>query len=375
MRVAIVHDWLTGMRGGEKVLEILCEMFPQAEIFTLFYNKGKLTPIIENRKIHVSFLQNFPFARNKYRNYLPFFPAAIERFNLRGFDLVLSSSHCVAKGARPQKNAYHICYCYTPMRYVWFFFDAYFGHCSPIKKSMLSIISNYLKRWDLATTSRVTDFVAISETVRTRIQNIYKRDAHVIYPPVDVGKFNLAPQKPREDFYLCVSALVPYKRIDVLVEAFNVMKDKKLYIVGEGNSRAELEKIAKGANITFLGRQSDGVLCDLYQRARGFIYTAEEDFGIAPLEAQATGLPVIGFSKGGLLETVIPLRGANRTQPPTGIFFHAQETHALIGAVEEFEKRKGEFVPEALRANSLRFSESQFRRSMNEFIQRSLKHA
>jgi glycosyltransferase involved in cell wall biosynthesis len=372
MKVAIVHDWLTGMRGGEKVLEILCDLFPQAEIFTLVYNKGRLSSFIESRPIHTSFLQKLPYVGINYRNYLPLFPLAVESFDLREFDLVISSSHCVAKGVKKPKNAYHICYCYTPMRYIWFFFNEYFGSYPFFKKNVIRLVSRYLKRWDLSTVKRVDDFVAISDTVKKRIKDVYNREATIIYPPVDTDKFYLDYHKPREDFYLCVSALVPYKRIDIIVDAFNEMRDKKLFIVGEGSLKKDLEKKAFSSHIKFLGWQKEEVLIDLYQRATAFVYAAEEDFGIAPLEAQATGLPVVGYGKGGLLETVIPLNGESKETQPTGIFFIKQDKSSLIDAVNEFEKKRKYFSPQHIRNNALRFSEISFKKSIKKFIENKL---
>jgi glycosyltransferase involved in cell wall biosynthesis len=307
MRVAIIHDWLTGMRGGEKCLEIFCELIPEATIFTLLHNKGSVSQTIEKMRIKTSFIQNLPFAANNYRNYLPFFPRAIESFNLKGFDFILSSSHCVAKGAKKSSGAYHLCYCYTPMRYVWLFFEQYFGAYPLWKKKIVGQVAKRLKQWDLATLERVDEFVAISETVKKRINNIYQRPASIIYPPVDIEKISFRQDIAKEDFYLCVSALVAYKRIDILIDAFNKLKDKKLIIVGNGDLRVAFEKKIISDKIKIIGWATDEDLKELYQKARAFVYPAEEDFGIAPVEAQAAGLAVIAYAKGGVSETVIPI--------------------------------------------------------------------
>lgn len=359
MRVAIVHDWLLGIRGGERVLEIFCKLFPDAEIFTLFYDKDILTPAIRNRPIHASFLQEWPFIKEKYRNYLPFFPLAVESFDLKGFDLVISSSHCVAKGARKAKGAHHLCYCYTPMRYAWVFFEQYFGDYPFIKKQFVRLVVEYLKKWDLSSLPRVDDFAAISKTVKNRIKDIYGRDSAVIYPPVNVEKFVINPSNKQKDYYVCVCALVPYKRVDVIIEAFNILKDKKIIIVGDGNLRGELKRRRISENIKFIERISDEELKSIYQNAKAFVYAAEEDFGIAPLEAQAAGVPVICYEKGGLGETILPT---------TGIFFSEQSAESLISAINEFEKREGEFDPVNCRRNAERFSEDKFVDNIKNFM-------
>lgn len=365
MKVAIIHDWLTGMRGGEKCLEVFCELFPAADIFTLIYNKGCASPVISRMPIKTSFIQHLPFARTYYRNYLPLFPLAIESFNLNNYDFILSSSHCVAKGIKKPKNAFHLCYCYTPMRYIWSFFEQYFGSYPFLKKKIVSFTSERLKSWDLQTLDRVDEFIAISKTIQDRIKNIYNRDSGVIYPPVDVDKFTLNNEIKREDFYLCVSALVPYKRIDIIVDAFKRMSDKKIFIIGDGNLRNELENRNISANIKFLGWVNDSELCEFYQKAKAFVYAAEEDFGIAPLEAQATGSPVIAYAKGGVGETVIPL---NSQSASTGILFAEQNSESLIEAIELFEKNNNEFVPENIRNNARRFSRDDFKNNFKNLI-------
>jgi len=364
MKVAIIHDWLTGMRGGEKCLEVFCELFPQADIFTLLYDSSSVSPIIRAMPVKASFIQYLPFALKKYRNYLPLFPRAIESFNLNGYDLILSSSHCVAKGAKKPKNSFHLCYCYTPMRYVWSFFEDYFGAYPFLKKKIVGCIAEKLKKWDLRTLGRVDEFVAISKTIQKRINDIYKRDSGVIFPPVDCEKFILNSSVKREDFYLCVSALVPYKRIDIIIDAFNRCPDKKIFIIGDGNLRKELEGKISSKNIRFLGWVADSELISLNQRAKAFIYAAEEDFGISPLEAQATGAVAIAFGRGGVAETVAPLGSPN----PTGIFFYKQESEALIEAINEFEKHTNEFNPAWARENAAKFSRDNFKNNFKNLI-------
>lgn len=368
MKVAIIHDWLTGMRGGEKCLEVFCELFPQADLFTLLYDKQSVSAAISAMPVKTSYLQHFPFALKKYRNYLPLFPNAIESLNLSGYDFILSSSHCVAKGAKKPKDAFHLCYCYTPMRYVWSFFEDYFGSYPFLKKKIVARITNNLKKWDLKTLDRVDEFVAISKTIQKRINDIYQRPSRIIYPPVDCEKFSLNSSIKREDFYLCVSALVPYKRIDIIIDAFNKCKDKKIVIVGDGNLRKELERKISSKNIKLLGWVADSELISLNQRAKAFIYAAEEDFGISPLEAQATGAVAIAYGAGGVAETVVPLGSSN----PTGIFFYKQESEALIEAINEFEKHTNEFNPAWARENAVKFSRDNFRNNFRNLIKEKI---
>ncbi|MCK9573956.1 MAG: glycosyltransferase [Candidatus Omnitrophica bacterium] len=371
MKVAIIHDWLNGMRGGEKCLEVFCELFPRADIFTLLYDSASVSPVISNMPVKTSFIQHLPFALKKYRNYLPLFPAAVESFNLTGYDFILSSSHSVAKGARKPKNAFHLCYCYTPMRYVWSFFEQYFGSYPFLKKKIVSYVTENLKKWDLKTLDRVDEFVAISKTIQKRINDIYKRDSNVIYPPVDCEKFILNSRVKREDFYLCISALVPYKRIDIIIDAFSRCPDKKIFIIGDGHLRKELERKVSSQNIKLLGWVADRDLILLCQRAKAFVYAAEEDFGISPLEAQATGSAVIAYGKGGVSETIISLADS-RDNAATGVFFYKQESEALIEAIGEFEKHLNEFDPVRIRNNAIKFSRDNFKNNFRNFIKEKL---
>lgn len=368
MKIAIVHDWLTGMRGGEKCLEVFCELFPQADIFTLLYKKNSVSPVISRLPVKTSFIQHLPFSLKLYRNYLPFFPAAIESFNFKGYDFILSSSHCVAKGAKKQDGAFHLCYCYTPMRYAWSFYNDYFGNYSFLKKLIVKKTINNLKKWDLETLDRVNEFVAISNTIQKRIKDIYRRESSVIYPPVDIDRFFVDKSVKREGFYLCVSALVPYKRIDVIIEAFNKMPGEKIVIVGDGNSAKELKNKKISNNIKLLGWVSDEELLALYQKAKGFVYMAEEDFGISPIEAQAAGLPVIAYAKGGVTETVVPINVKQNNTEPTGVFFNEQKAELLIEAIHEFKSKEKEFSPEKIRENALKFSRQVFKNNIKKLI-------
>ncbi|MEW6455365.1 MAG: glycosyltransferase [Acidobacteriota bacterium] len=361
-RVALIHDWLTGRRGGEKVLEALVTLFPDADIFTLFHFKGSQSKIIEDKKIHWSFLQNFPFIKKFYRNYLPLYPIAIELFNLEKYDLIISSSHCVAKGIIPHPHSLHICYCHTPMRYAWDLYHYYFPQpsMSLFKKIFIPSIMNWLRTWDQATSLRVDYFISNSYHVAKRIKKYYGREAEVINPPVDTEFFTLYEEK--EDYYLIVSALVPYKKIDLAISAFNRI-NKKLKIVGNGPDYKKLKKLA-GKNVEFLGSVSDSDLKFFYQRAKCFLLPGEEDFGIAPLEAQACGTPVIAFRKGGATETIL--------ENETGIFFEKLNIESLISAIDKFEKIKFNF--KKIRDWTLNFSYDKFldriRKSIDEKIEK-----
>lgn len=370
MKIAIIHDWLTGMRGGEKCLEIFCELFPEATIFTLIHNRGSVSDVIEKMDIRTSFLQRFPKASTKYRSYLPLFPKAIESFDLKGFDLILSSSHCVAKGVRVPEGPTHICYCYTPMRYAWVFFDEYFGGLNPIKKKAVSYVIERLKQWDLKSNENVDFFIAISDNVKNRIRKLYNLDADIIYPPVDTGRFRLSDSD--EGFYLVVSALVPYKRIDLAIEAFNRL-GKRLVIIGTGNSEAELKKLA-GPTIEFIGWADDATVADYYARCRALLFPGEEDFGIVPLELQACGKPVVAYGQGGALETIIPAEKdpAANDGNATGVFFYKQTPEALSTAVERLEEIRSRFNPQALRKNALRFDREIFKNKIKEYIDSKL---
>jgi len=347
MKVALVHDWLTGMRGGEKILEGLCELFPKASLYTLVFNPERVSMPIRRMAIKTSFLQYIPSVSKNYRYFLPFFPKAIEQFNLKEYDLVISTSHCAAKGVKTVPSSCHICYCLTPMRYAWGFHGEYFGHWPSILKKPLDLILAKLRKWDLDSSQRVNFFLAISENVAQKIKNIYGRKvSRVIYPPVDTEFFTAQGRHNCKDYFLIVSALVPYKRINLAVEAFNRL-GLPLIIIGEGPEKNRLERAAL-KNVKFLGWQAKDIIRRYYSQARALIFPGEEDFGIVPLEAQAMGCPVIAYGKGGVKETVV--------EGKTGIFFYQLQAESLIAAVKAFSKLN--FNSETIREHSLKFARS-----------------
>jgi len=363
VRVALVHDWLTGMRGGEKCLEVFCELFPSADLHTLLHIPGTVSPTIERLKISTSFVQHLPLSRAQYRKYLPLFPLAIERFRLEQYDLIISTSHCVAKGAIPRQGALHICYCHTPMRYVWEMYDAYFGkgRSGLFTRSLMAPVARYLRAWDVKSSDRVHHFIANSQNVRERIRRHYNRDAEVIYPPVDVSDFRVSSCD--EGYFLIVSALAPYKRIDLAIETFN-KSGERLVIVGDGQENLRLRVLAR-SNIEFVGTASTDRLAEYYERCTALIFPGEEDFGIVPLEAMASGKPVIAYRKGGALESVVEGR-----ENQTGIFFTDQTTDSLLEAIERF--RRTPFNPQKIREHALKFDRSIFKSKMEAFLEKKI---
>lgn len=358
IRVALVHDWLTGRRGGEKVLEVLAEIFPQARIFTLFHFKGSQIPAVEARSIRTSFLQGFPFLKRHYRKYLPLFPLAAELLDLGDYDLVISSSHCAAKGVIPGPDACHISYIHSPARYAW---NQYFSYFRPARLGVFSRLLippliHYLRIWDESSSSRVDHFVANSNNVSRRIEKYYRRPSDVIHPPVDTEFFRPDESVPAGDYHLAVSALVPYKRIDLAVRAFNET-GAPLKIVGTGPDEMELKKASR-PNISFLGAVGPAELRRLYQGARAFLLPGEEDFGIAPLEAQACGTPVVALGRGGALETVVP--------GETGVLFPEPTVRSLRAALDKCEGF--EFNKSTLRSNAMQFSRESFKGKISSYI-------
>lgn len=375
LRVALVHDWLTGLRGGERALDEIVRLFPEADLYTLVYVPGSTTPRIESRRIATSFLDRLPGAARHYRKLLPLYPRAIESFRLEGYDLVVSSSHAVAKSVRRPPGVPHLCYCFTPMRYVWDQADAYLGR--GLRRRLAAPLVRSLQRFDVRTSGpeRVSRFVAISKTVAERIRRHYGREARVVYPPVDVHRIRPSGRPP-EDFYLLVGGFVPYKREEIVLEAFRNL-ERRLVVAGDGPGRARLARRAP-PRVEFTGRVSDAELASLYARCRALVYPQEEDFGIVAVEAQAAGRPVIAYARGGATETVRPLEPARRglrDAPPTGVWFDAQTPEALRDAVRRFEAAEGRFVPATLRAHAERFAPERFRAEFGREVEDLLSSA
>lgn len=346
LRVALSHDWLTGMRGGERVLELLCDGFPKAVLYTLLHNPDSVSERINRHTIRTSPMQRMPNIYRTYRYFLPFHPWAIARFIPEPADLLISTSHCVAKGLPRPSGARHLCYCFTPMRYAWTFYDEYFGR-NPLKKAVLKPLLHYLRRWDYARAQEVDRFVAISHHVRRRIEKYYARNADVVYPPVDTKRCH--PGESGHDGYdLIVSALVPYKRVDLAVSAYT-QSGYPLVVVGTGTEYEQLKQAA-GPNVTFLGWKRDDEILALYQRCRMLIFPGEEDFGIVPVEAQACGKPVVAYAQGGATETLI--------DQETAIFFPEQTVDSLNDAINRCAEMKWD--PARIRRQAETFSIQNF---------------
>jgi len=359
MSIVLVHDWLTGMRGGEKCLEVAATHWPEAPLYTLLHKRGSISPAIEQRKIHTSYLNLLPGWANYYRYLLPLMPTAVRWRFPAATELVLSLSHCVAKGVTPPRGVPHICYCFTPMRYAWHQRGQYFRDAG-LKAKLRDALLARMREWDRRTAANVTHFIAISNSIRERIRECYGRDSTVIYPPVDT-EFYTPVDVPREGFYLVVSALAPYKRFDLAVEACAKL-GRQLVVIGTGQDAAKLKHLA-GPQVQFLGWQSDEVIRDHYRRCRALLFPAEEDFGIVPVEAQACGAAVVGFGRGGLTETV--MHGL------TGCHFTEQTSDGLISAMLEFEKAV--IDPAACVRNAQRFAKPRYERELIGFVESVLR--
>jgi glycosyltransferase involved in cell wall biosynthesis len=367
MKVAIVHEWLVTYAGSERVLEQMLRVYPDADIFSIVDGlpAGERGFILD-KPVTTSFVQHLPFALKKHRSYLPLMPLAVEQFDLSAYDLVLSSSHAVAKGVLTGPGQLHLCMCYSPIRYAWDLQHQYLresGLTRGKRGLMAKMILHYIRLWDLRTANGVDGFIAISRFIAERIRKVYRRDSVVIYPPVDVARFTIGETK--DDYYLTASRMVPYKKMDLIVEAFVAMPEKRLVVIGDGPDFAKI-RVKKTDNITLPGYQPHDVLHTHMQKARAFVFAAEEDFGIAPVEAQACGTPVIAFGKGGALETI---RGLE-SRDPTGVFFDEQTVPSLIEAVRRFEANRHKISARACRENALRFSIERFRNEFRSEVER-----
>ncbi len=359
LKVILAHDWLTGMRGGERVLELFCNGFADAEIYTLLHKRGAVSDAIERHTITTSSLQRLPRITEYYRYLLPFMPRAIEGMSPPPAELLISTSHCVAKGLVTRPETRHICYCFTPMRYAWTFYEEYFGE-NRVKKALLNPMLARMRDWDMRASERVDRFVAISEHVRDRIQTYYGRESDIVYPPVDLDYYTPAQDSPQADFDLIVSALVPYKKIDLAVRAYN-SNGRTLKIVGVGTETESLRRIA-APNIEFLGWSSNEQIRELYRNCRLLVFPGEEDFGLVPVEVQACGRPVVAFARGGALETI----DAGRS----GIFFEEQTEQSLNAAIEEASAI--DWDPAQMRASAERFGIPAFVIGMDSVIEKIL---
>ncbi|KPX25877.1 MULTISPECIES: glycosyltransferase family 4 protein [Pseudomonas syringae group genomosp. 2] len=371
MRIAIVHDWLVSYAGAERVLASLINVWPDADLFAVIdFLSDKDRAQLRGKVARTTFIQKLPGARKHYSRYLPLMPLAIEQLDLSGYDLIISSSHAVAKGVLCGPDQLHISYVHSPIRYAWDLQHQYLqesGLGKGIKGSLARLVLHYMRLWDQRTSTGVDAFIANSGFIGARISKAYRRDSTVIYPPVDTLGFT--PQGARGDFYLCASRMVPYKRMPMIVEAFAAMPDKRLIMIGDGPDLAKAQAIARQApNITLLGFQPGAVLLEHMRSAKAFVFAAEEDFGISPVEAQACGTPVIAFGKGGIMETV---HGLDQPQP-TGVLYRQQTVAALSAAIGEFEAAQSRISPQACRANAERFSVARFEQEIKAFVENRL---
>lgn len=373
-KTALVHDWLYVYGGAERVLEKMLDCYPRADLFSLidFLPPGE-RGCIRHKPVTTSFIQRLPGARSHHRAYLPLMPLAIEQLDLSPYELVLSSSYAVASGVLTGPDQLHLCMCYSPIRYAWDLQHQYLREAGlerGVRSVLARAILHYMRLWESRTANGVDAYIAISEFIARRIRKVHGRPSKVIYPPVDVAAFALREQK--EDFYLTVARMVPYKQIPLVVEAFAAMPNRRLVVIGDGPDLARCKAVA-APNVELLGHQPFEVLRDYLQRARAFIFAAEEDFGIAPVEAQACGTPVVAFGRGGVRETIVGLDepGSTASAAPTGLFFPEQSVAAVVAAVERFDRVRDELMPADCRANALRFAPERFRAEFSAFVQGS----
>ncbi|CUW47803.1 glycosyltransferase [Novacetimonas hansenii] len=373
-RVAIVHEWLEHYAGSERVLEQLVLMYPHAALFAIVdFMPPDRRAFLGGRSVGTTFIQKLPFSRRYFRYYLGLMPIAVEQLDLAGFDLVISSNHAVAKGVITGPDQVHVCYVHSPMRYAWDMQAAYLRH-GGMERGIKGIYARWLlhrlRNWDVRSAAGVDVFVANSSYIARRIRKVYRREAVIVYPPVDIDRFH-EKMLPRREAYVVISRMVPYKRIDLVVEAFRRMPHRVLHVAGDGPERDRIEAVAAGApNIIFRGRVSDAQVLEMMQEARAFVFAAEEDFGIAMVEAQACGTPLIVFGRGGACDIV---RDADDPEGPTGVFFEEQEPDAIIDAVERFEAMRDRMTARACRANARRFSHEAFRHSMSDVVGQAMR--
>ena len=372
MKIVIVHDWLVTFAGAERVLEQMLKVYPNSDIFSLVdFLEPNQREFIQNKEVKTSFIQKLPFAKKAYRNFLPLMPLAIEQLDVSGYDIVISSSHAVAKGIITGPDQLHICMCYSPIRYAWDLQHQYLresGLEKGFKSFFIKSVLHYMRLWDRANSQSVDEFISISNFISKRIDKFYGRSAKVIYPPVDINKFPLNLNK-RKDFYVTCSRMVPYKKIDLIVDTFSrKLPEKELVVIGDGPDMKKIKNLA-GSNIKFLGHVSSEKLQRHISTAKAFIFAAHEDFGISPIEAQSCGTPVIAFGKGGALETIIGLD----QDLPTGVFFDEQTPYSLYNAVVLFERNIEKILYESCRKNSERFSNKRFRSEFKEFVEKTLE--
>jgi glycosyltransferase involved in cell wall biosynthesis len=361
MKVAIIHYWLVNWRGGEKVIEALLELYPDADIFTHVYDKKGIEGKLEGRNIKTTFINTLPFAKKLYQKYLPLMPIALEQLDLGEYDLVISSESGPAKGVIVGPDTLHVCYCHSPMRYVWDMYPSYLASSGFVTRLIMRPFIHYLKMWDRLSADRVDHFIANANFIAKRINKFYRRECTVINPPVDVEEFKYSEQK--EDFYLVLGQLTPYKRTDLVVDTF-LKTDKKLIVIGAGEQYADLKQ-KENVNIKVLGRQNWDVCKDYLTKAKALIFPGVEDFGMVPVEAMACGTPVLAYAKGGALETVV--------DGVTGLYFHAQTTDALMACISKFEKMENSLNRQNLRQRSLVFSKENFKKKISCFIESKLR--